>query len=84
MAVLYHKGRKTGPGHRFCVGRRQILPTDDDDKSLYDRVALDNFDKLNNTGMELWRDSAALQLQKEHWLRIDGKMLPETIGGSDD
>ena len=26
MAVLYHNGRKTGPGHRFSIGRRQILP----------------------------------------------------------
>ena len=79
MAVLYHKGRKTGPGHRLIIGRRQILPNDDDDKSLYDHVSLDNFDKLNNTGFELWRDPASLQLQKEHWLRIDGKMQPACL-----
>ena len=75
MAVMFRDGTDdTESGRTYNTSQRDPkLIRDDDGKDLYDRSS-GSIDKLLKIDPSKWREPAALDLMKDHYLRVEGKM----------
>jgi hypothetical protein len=77
LVVLFNDGTETGAGRRVfnTKSRSPSLVQDDDGKDLYEKAG-QSIAALVQIPRKDWRGKPALELQKNHYLKIDGKLEP--------